>query len=83
MRENFLRPRPLKRRKMPLFENTGLFLLGFYKQSGSEKISIAVKIDQIRLGTLKYQEKDLENEQKEFPVKKTCYNLGEYCPMLR
>ena len=82
MTENFLRLRPLERWEMPVLENTCLFPLKIYKQSGSEKISIAIKIDKISLRIIKHQEKHLENEQKRFPVKKNCYYLGVYYPML-
>ena len=61
MNENFLRPRLPERRKTHLLENIGLFLPRFYKQSGSEKILIAIKIDRISLGIIKHQEKQLEN----------------------
>ena len=53
--EIFLKLRPLERRKRPLLENTWLFLLNFYKQSGSEKISISIKIDKISLRVIKHQ----------------------------
>ena len=61
---------PSRTPETPLLENTGLFLLKFYKQSGSEKKSIAIKIEKIRLVIIQRQEKHLENEQKGFSVKK-------------
>ena len=58
-------------------ENTCLFLLNFYKQSGSEKISITIKLDKISLKVIQHEAnqvrkytitlnkiKHLENEQK-------------------
>ena len=33
----------LRGQKMPLLENTRLFLLNFYKQSGSKKLLITIK----------------------------------------
>ena len=71
---------------MPLLENICLFVLNFYTDSGSEKISIPINIDKISLKVTKHQVnkfrkciislnkiKHLENEQKRFPVKKNCY----------
>ena len=44
-----------ERRKRPLLENTFLFLFKFYKQPGSGKISITIKIDRINLRVIKHQ----------------------------
>ena len=55
MSENFLRPRRLERWKTPLLEDTCLFLVNFYKQSGSEKMSITIKLDKISLKVIKHQ----------------------------
>ena len=94
--ENILKPRPLECRKAPLLENTCFFLLNFYKKSGSEKISITIKKDEISLRVIKHQAnqvrkyiislnkiKHLESEQKWFPVKKNCYYKGVNYPKLR
>ena len=76
--EKFLRPHPLERRKTPLLENTCLFLLNFYKLSGSEKTSRTIKIEklakhqanQVRKYIISLNKiKHLKNEQKRFPVK--------------
>ena len=64
------------------FENLSLCPLGFYKQSGLEKISISIEIDKISLVVMKHK-KHIENEQKVFPVKKNFYYLGVYDSMLR
>ena len=66
-------PRPLERRKTPLLENIGLYLLGFYKQSGSEYISIAIKKDKISLGIINHQEKTLEETFSRVKIVLICY----------
>ena len=76
MTETFLAS-PARRRKTPLLESIWLFLLTFYKESGSEKISIAMKI---LMGDYKTSRKTRKNG---FPVTKNCYYLGVYYPMLR
>ena len=57
--EKILRPCPLERRKMPFLENISLFLLIFHKQSGSEKISITIKMDKVSLRVIKHQTKQV------------------------
>ena len=77
--KNFLRPCPLERQKMPFLENTD-----FYKQSGSEKISITLKMDKVSWRVIKHQAKQvrtyiislnkikhLENEQNGFQSRRT------------
>ena len=53
--EKILKPRPLERWKTPLLENTCLFLLNFYKQSCSEKMSVTIEIDKISFRVTKHQ----------------------------
>ena len=82
--EKSLKPRPLERRKRLLLENTFLFLLDFYKQSGSEN-SLRVTKHQAnqarkyitslnKLKLLMNKNKNIKNRQKRFPVKKDCYS---------
>ena len=77
--EKLLKARPLERRKRPLLENTFLFLLNFYKQSGSEN-SLRVTKHQAnqarkyikslnKLKLLMNKNKNIKNRQKRFPVK--------------
>ena len=94
--EIFFRPHPLEHRKTPLLENICSFLLNFYKQSGSEKISNTIKIDRISSREIKNQAnqvkkyiislnkmKHLEKKQKWFLVNENCYYIGVNYPKLR